>query len=86
MQEGGPDAVRVQHVAADVGITDAAVRHHFGSREGLLESLLKFAGRRLQTELERALESWDGKPADVERVATLIADTYSGGYAVWRCG
>ena len=28
--EGGPEAVRVQLVAGDLGLTDAAVHHHFG--------------------------------------------------------
>jgi AcrR family transcriptional regulator len=35
-REGGQAAVRVQLVARDVGMTDAAVHHHFGSRKGLL--------------------------------------------------
>ena len=34
--EGGPETVRVQHIAADLGVTDAAVHHHFGSREALI--------------------------------------------------
>ena len=44
LREGGPEAVRVQHVAADLGVTDAAIHHHFGSRRGLMEALLRFAG------------------------------------------
>ena len=36
LREGGPEAVRVQHVAADLGITDAAIHHHFGSRQLLV--------------------------------------------------
>ena len=82
LKGGGPDAVRVQRVAEDLGITDAAVHHHFGSRQGLLEALLRFAGARLREELGGILERWNGKPAGVRRVAELIADTYSEqGYA-----
>jgi AcrR family transcriptional regulator len=87
LREGGPEAVRVQHVAADLGITDAAVHHHFGSRDGLLEALLRFAGRRLRDELERILAGWSGEPGGLERMAALIADTYAArGYsrlALW---
>lgn len=76
LREGGPDAVRVQHVAADVGVTDAAVHHHFGSREGLLRALLREAGRRLRAELRAALEEWDGETEGLQRIAELIADVY----------
>jgi AcrR family transcriptional regulator len=82
LREGGPEAVRVQRVAADLGMTDAGIHHHFGSRQGLLEALLRSAGRRLRDELEAILEGWDGDPRGVERVAELIADTYAErGYA-----
>ena len=53
--EDGPEGVRVQLVARDVGITDAAVHHHFGSRRGLLEALLRYGGRRLRAEVEAAV-------------------------------
>ena len=82
LREGGPAAVRVQRVAADLGMTDAGVHHHFGSRQGLLQALLRFAGRRLRDELETILRGWDGEPDGIERVAELIADTYADrGYA-----
>lgn len=77
LREGGPEAVRVQHVAADLGITDAAIHHHFGSRQGLLEALLRFAGRRLRDDLEAILRGWDGAPEGLERVAERIADVYA---------
>jgi TetR/AcrR family transcriptional regulator, repressor for neighboring sulfatase len=74
LAEGGPDAVRVQLVAADVGVTDAAVHHHFGSREGLLAALLRFAGRRLRAEVLAATAS---EPADFRRVAERILEAYA---------
>ncbi len=77
LREGGPLAVRVQHVAADLGITDAAIHHHFRSRQGLLEALMRFAGGRMRSELAAILEDWDGGPDGLGRVAELIADTYS---------
>ena len=54
LDERGPEAVRVQAVARAVGLTDAAVHYHFGSREGLLEALLRDVGRRMKAELAEA--------------------------------
>jgi len=48
---GGPDAVRVQVVADDLGITDAAIHYHFKNRKGLMTALLKDAGRKLKAEI-----------------------------------
>ncbi len=82
LREGGPEAVRVQRVAADLGVTDAAIHHHFGNRQGLMEALLRFAGRRMRDELGGILEDWDGEPEGLEHVAEMIADTYAvRGYA-----
>jgi len=82
LREGGPEAVRVQHVAADVGVTDAAIHHHFGSREGLMRALLRFAGQHLRDELNDILTGWDGDPARLQQVVELIADVYGEqGYA-----
>lgn len=37
---GGPGAIRLQEVAADVGVSHPTVLHHFGSREGLIEAVV----------------------------------------------
>lgn len=80
--EGGPEAVRVQVVASDLGLSDAAIHHHFGSRQGLMTSLLREAGRRLRDEVGEILAGWDGDPSGLRRVAELIGDTYADrGYA-----
>lgn len=47
----GLDAVRVQRVAAELGVTDAAVHYHFGSHAGLIEALLRHCAKRLVAEL-----------------------------------
>ena len=36
--DAGPDALRIQDVAADVGMSHPTLLHHFGSREGLLQA------------------------------------------------
>ena len=54
LSAGGPAAVRVQKVAAELGITDAAVHYHFGNRSKLMTALLKHAGRKLRAGLAEA--------------------------------
>ncbi len=46
--EGGVSAVKVQAVARELGITDAAIHYHFKDREQLLEALLAYGGRQLK--------------------------------------
>jgi AcrR family transcriptional regulator len=73
---GGPDAVRVQPIAHELGLTDAAVHYHFGSREKLLEALLRFSGRRFVEAMTAALEADGGEGFDLARAAVLLQDLY----------
>ncbi len=78
----GPEAVRVQTVAREVGITDAAVHYHFGSRETLLEALLRHAGRRMKREINDAMARWDRDDPDIGELFGLMSKTYdTRGYA-----
>lgn len=64
--EGGPKAVRVQVLARELGITDAAIYHHFGNREGLLRELLRAGGRHLRREVTRVMSCWDPSQFELE--------------------
>lgn len=82
LRQNGPDAVNVRAVATGVGVTDAAVNHHFGTRQELLEALLRHGGRRLKEELNAALVRWQKTDHSVERLVDVVADLYEdGGYA-----
>jgi AcrR family transcriptional regulator len=48
---GGPEAIRLQDVAADVGLSHPAILHHFGSREGLIEALVAHGMRGFQAQI-----------------------------------
>jgi AcrR family transcriptional regulator len=81
-REGGYDAVRVQLVARDVRMTDAAVHHHFASRKGLLTALLRQAGRGVRKEVEAAVRSWSAGSRDLASLTGLFSDCYDRrGYA-----
>lgn len=63
---GGPEAIRLQRIAADAGISHPAILHHFGSREGLVEAMVLDGFAKLQAQV---LEGWPSlKEPDVEGV------------------
>jgi AcrR family transcriptional regulator len=81
--EGGPDAVRVQSLARDLGLTDAAIHHHFGDREGLLEALLHFGGRRLREGVEAAIAASPGSELDVRALIDGVLTVLEGSGYSW---
>lgn len=72
----GPHGVKVQTIARDLGLTDAAVHYHFGNREGLLDALLRFSGRRFVEELTLAMDGKDLASFDPGTAARLLSDLY----------
>jgi AcrR family transcriptional regulator len=79
--EGGLDAVSVRAVAKRIGMTDAGVAHHFGSRQDLLVSLLRYGGRRIREAVEQAVASWVDGHADIDTLVRAISRVYDQGYA-----
>ena len=74
LSQGGPDAIRLQDIARDVGISHPTILHHFGSREGLIEALDARALKALTSDVARILQS-DAEPQAgelVERVAETM--------------
>jgi AcrR family transcriptional regulator len=63
---GGPEAIRLQEIAADAGLSHPAILHHFGSREGLVEAMVLRGIARLQAQI---LKGWpSAKEPDIEGV------------------
>lgn len=80
--EGGPEAIRVQAIARDLGLTDAAIHYHFGSRDGLVEALVRSAGRRLKEQVGQTTRRRKAGAVDLRALIDLIAETYGDrGYA-----
>lgn len=52
---GGPDSVRLQEIAADVGVSHPAILHHFGSREDLLRAVMERSLTALREDLLSAV-------------------------------
>jgi AcrR family transcriptional regulator len=80
LREGGIQAVQVREVARRAGMTDAGVAYHFGTRDQLLERLLKHGGRRLRTALRSTVEDWLDDNADVGSIVWALATVYQDGY------
>ena len=73
----GPMGVRVQHIAADLGITGAALHYHFGSRDALIDSVMRFSAKRLLMDIDAILEAWDVDQLDIRRLGALFRKTYA---------
>lgn len=57
----GPDGIRLQEIAREVGLSHPAILHHFGSREELLHEVVRSAVANLEEEIVRLLASQTGK-------------------------
>jgi AcrR family transcriptional regulator len=66
---GGPEAVRLLDIAADVGVSHSAILHHFRSRERLLAALARRAMGRLQSDLLQILATRRAGDPPLDRAA-----------------
>ena len=65
----GPAGIRLQDVAADVGISHPAVLHHFGSREALVKEVCERRFAAIHADLVRAIAASAG---DAEHVGAML--------------
>jgi AcrR family transcriptional regulator len=56
LTRAGPDSIRLQDVAREVGISHPTVLHHFGSRDELMRAVVERAFESLQSELVGAFQ------------------------------
>jgi AcrR family transcriptional regulator len=76
LAQSGPAGLRLQDVAADVGISHPAVLHHFGSREGLVHAVIQQAIVALQEDLVRSLsETQQGEAPDTAALFEHVFET-----------
>ena len=87
LASGGPEAIRLVEIAAEVGVSHPTVLHHFGSREALVESLAERAMRGLTRDLLQAVRAPDvvqSGPAILERVYRTLGEKGHARLLVWR--
>lgn len=88
LREGGPEAIRLQDIARDVGISHPAILHHFASRDGLTQALEQRAMQRLEAELVEAISSQPTRGDTVvdiiERAFATLGDAGHARMLAWR--
>ncbi|HVY49906.1 MAG TPA: TetR/AcrR family transcriptional regulator [Minicystis sp.] len=82
--EAGPAGIRLQDVAADVGVAHPTVLHHFGSREALVREVCERRFASIHDELVVAMASSAGGADEVGAMVESVAKAVrSNGHA--RC-
>ena len=86
LRERGPDGLRLQELAAQVGVSHPAILHHFGSRTALVRAVLSRTARRLKLEITTAL-SHDVDAANgatlLDRISRVLADRGNARMFAW---
>jgi AcrR family transcriptional regulator len=68
LREVGPDGLRLQEIAKDVGLSHPTVLHHVGNRDALVSAVVLRAQAALQRDLLACFADLQGEP---ERLAEL---------------
>jgi AcrR family transcriptional regulator len=79
--EAGPAGIRLQEVAADVGVSHPTVLHHFGSREGLVKAVVARALDSLHARLLEAMTDAPKEPSQAEAMLDAVFAAFSSGHA-----
>jgi len=83
----GPSGIRLQEVAADVGISHPNVLHHFKSRQGLVVAVIARAMDALHRELVEAISASSGASVELasilDNVWSVLADKGYGRVILW---
>lgn len=80
--ERGPAGLRLQEIAADVGVSHPTILHHFGSRERLVEAVVKRRVSAMKQEVILALlGAQQGEHAMLALFERLYATLGPGGHA-----
>jgi AcrR family transcriptional regulator len=69
----GPAGIRLQDVAADVGVSHPTVLHHFGSRDNLVREVCMLRFESIHNDLVAALASSSGEPEEIGAVLDSVA-------------
>lgn len=75
LREGGPEAIRLQDIAADVGISHPTILHHFASRDGLTRALGLRITERLVADLLEALSREKSGETSAEEIVDHVFAT-----------
>lgn len=77
LAQGGPEALRLQDIAADVGISHPAILHHFESRDGLVIALTLRTLNNLRENLLSILDTVDLTDPDASQIIDKVFEVLS---------
>ena len=84
MATQGPEGIRLQDIARDVGISHPAILHHFESREGLVKALIARTNTQLRDKLLGALnDSGNTEQDPIESVFEALSDRGTARLLAW---
>lgn len=87
LREFGPGGIKLQELAADVGVSHPAILHHFGSRDGLVEAVVRRALDTLRTTvLEEVRQQMHRKvdiPSILDSVFAILAERGHARLVAW---
>lgn len=87
LREHGPAGIKLQELAADVGVSHPAILHHFGSRDGLVEAVVKRSldvlRGRLLDELRNQLSREVNVPVILDSVFAIVAESGNARLIAW---
>jgi AcrR family transcriptional regulator len=69
----GPAGIRLQEVAAEVGVSHPTVLHHFGSRELLVKAVITRSLRAINASLIEAITTFGGDDTKMEGLLESVA-------------
>lgn len=75
LSDRGPDGLRLEALAARVGVSHPTILHHFGSRTGLVEALVERTTGRLRDQVVSALAAVDVDELDTTALLDRILET-----------
>ncbi len=79
--EDGLAAVQMRAVARRADVTDAAIAHHFGNREGLLKALMDHVVTKVRRAIRAITDRWSATPDSFRDLLADLDTLYAQGYA-----
>jgi AcrR family transcriptional regulator len=87
LRKSGPDGLKLTSLAKELGVSHQAILHHFGSRDGLVEAVVRRALESLWAELAgglRVLEDHErGTGVLLDRAFDVMVDQGHGRLLAW---
>jgi AcrR family transcriptional regulator len=74
LAEQGPEGIRLQDIAKDIGVSHPAILHHFESRDGLVKALIRRSTDQLRERLLAALPERTTDPVTNDESSTALLE------------